>query len=180
MITNISKQVLGRSIYWCSDLHFGHTNIIKYTRRQFNNIDEHDEYIIDRWNSVVDKNDLVYICGDVTLNPKHLYKLHRLNGTKKLILGNHDIKVFKNNYSQYFKSIYGAKYFWFEGIGKVVATHIPVYQDEFKRSVFNIHGHVHHNLLKNPRYINVCMEHIDFTPVHYDQLIACMRKRLKE
>ena len=80
--------------FFTSDLHFGHKNILKFTKpRPFATIEEHDQAIIDNWNSVVNQNDTVYVLGDIAMNtdPDVLENyLERLNGHKRLILGNHD------------------------------------------------------------------------------------------
>lgn len=80
--------------FFTSDLHLGHRNLLKFTKpRPFNSIDEHDEAILENWNSVVKQEDTVYVLGDIAMNkdPDELGKyLTRLNGHKHLILGNHD------------------------------------------------------------------------------------------
>lgn len=82
------------NIFFTSDLHLGHKNIIRFSNpRLFKTIEEHDETIISNWNSVVNKDDIVYILGDISLNlsqEKLETYLQRLNGKKSLILGNHD------------------------------------------------------------------------------------------
>jgi calcineurin-like phosphoesterase family protein len=80
------------TIWFSSDTHFGHENIIKYCDRPFKNVDHMNEVIIDNWNSVVSPGDTVYHLGDVALGQidKSLACVSRLNGYKILILGNHD------------------------------------------------------------------------------------------
>lgn len=80
------------TIWFSSDTHFGHENIIKYCDRPFKNVDHMNEVIIDNWNSVVSSGDTVYHLGDVALGQidKSLACVSRLNGYKILILGNHD------------------------------------------------------------------------------------------
>ena len=51
--------------YFIADTHFNHENIIKYCNRPFQNSKEMNEYIVNKWNSVVTKNDIVYHLGDV-------------------------------------------------------------------------------------------------------------------
>ena len=53
-----------------SDLHFGHKNILEYDKRPFSSIEEHDESLIENWNSLVRPQDLVYCLGDITLGKK--------------------------------------------------------------------------------------------------------------
>lgn len=80
--------------FWTADLHLGHANVIDYDNRPFADVKEMDEEIIRRWNKVVSKNDIVWILGDITLSGNKEYikdKISRLNGRKRLIMGNHDI-----------------------------------------------------------------------------------------
>jgi calcineurin-like phosphoesterase family protein len=80
------------SIFFTSDHHFGHNNVIKHAKRPFADADEMDEEMIRRWNSVVRKGDTVYHVGDVGMcNPIKLRaSLDRLNGDIHLVTGNHD------------------------------------------------------------------------------------------
>jgi len=74
-------------IFHTSDQHFDHTNVIKYTGRNFLNADEMNAAYIVAWNRLVGADDIVYHLGDLTLkNTAHQY-IRELNG-KILILGN--------------------------------------------------------------------------------------------
>lgn len=79
-------------MYFTSDTHFSHINIIRYCDRPFSDTDHMDEEIIRRWNETVDPDDTVFHLGDIALGPieKSLPKVARLNGHKIAILGNHD------------------------------------------------------------------------------------------
>lgn len=77
--------------FWTSDLHFGHNKIIDYCARPFTNLDDMHSAIVKQWNSQVGPDDLVYVLGDFSLNPKWVELiLPTLNGSKILIHGNHD------------------------------------------------------------------------------------------
>lgn len=78
------------NIFFTSDLHLGHANIIKYCDRPFATVLEMNEEIIKRHNSVVGKNDIVYDLGDFCFG-KDEYS-HRLNGKRIRINGSHDKK----------------------------------------------------------------------------------------
>lgn len=79
--------------FW-SDIHFQHVNIRQYTERhlEWETLEEMNEGLIDNFNSVVDEDDLVYFLGDMCMGKidESLPLISRLNGRKRLILGNHD------------------------------------------------------------------------------------------
>jgi len=79
-------------MFFTSDTHFSHTNIIRYCDRPFRDTDHMDEEIIRRWNETVSPEDIVFHLGDIALGPidKSLPKIARLNGYKVAVLGNHD------------------------------------------------------------------------------------------
>ena len=79
-------------IWFVSDTHFGHKNILKYTKRPFSSVEEMDEILIANWNNRVKEEDEVYHLGDVALcSPNKLRKiLDRLKGKIYLIRGNQD------------------------------------------------------------------------------------------
>lgn len=86
-------------IYFISDTHFYHSNIIKYSNRPFKDVNEMNETIINSWNSVVKNDDTVYHLGDFCLSSDDEIKsiFNMLNGNKILIRGNHDRKPIKLN-----------------------------------------------------------------------------------
>jgi calcineurin-like phosphoesterase family protein len=79
-------------LYFTSDLHLGHKNIIKYCDRPFHDVDHMNDVIIDNWNSVISDDDVVFILGDVAFGDKRDLEVYlaRLSGRKILIQGNHD------------------------------------------------------------------------------------------
>ena len=80
-------------IYFTSDLHFGHENVIRFDNRPFETVDEMDAELVRRWNAKVDRGDLVYVLGDMiwkTKNDDALNIIKSLNGQIILIKGNHD------------------------------------------------------------------------------------------
>ncbi len=152
--------------YFISDTHFGHSKVYegKQARVWANNSEDGDEYMINKWNSVVKTNDTVYHLGDVAFPKKSLEILSKLNGKKILIKGNHDIYPLKY-YFKYFHDIRGA--YEFENI---IFTHIPVHIREKKRWKMNVHGHLHNDTIDDIFYKNVCVEQINATPIHFDEL----------
>jgi calcineurin-like phosphoesterase family protein len=85
---------IGR-IFFTADQHFGHRSVIGMCKRDFADVDEMDHAMIDEWNAVVGKRDVVFHLGDFAhrADPERLRKIfHKLNGQKHLIRGNHDRK----------------------------------------------------------------------------------------
>lgn len=86
------------TIFFTSDTHFGHANIIKYCHRPFTTVEDMDAELILRWNEVVSDRDTVYHLGDFCLGNPTRY-LRQLNGDIQFVRGNHDdnlAKLYKN------------------------------------------------------------------------------------
>lgn len=81
-----------KKIYFTSDWHVGHENVLKFDQRPFKNLEEMHEELIKRFNHFVPKHGLIYFAGDMGWNHNGLLKsvIDRLNGTKVLVRGNHD------------------------------------------------------------------------------------------
>lgn len=149
------------------DTHFGHENILKFTPpRPFDTIEEHDQTLIDNWNSVVRPDDKVYHVGDVGFkNATYLGRiLSCLNGTKVLIKGNHD-QLKLSQYALYFKDVRA-----YHQLDRIILAHIPIHPASLGRWKGQIHGHTHFNSLDDPRYYNVSVEVVDYTPVNFDTI----------
>lgn len=85
--------------FFTSDLHFGHANIIKYCKRPFEDLHSMNKHMTKVWNETVTPEDTVYVVGDFALSARYNKEvLPLLNGTKILIVGNHD-KPFKAIYN---------------------------------------------------------------------------------
>lgn len=166
-------------------LHLGHENMaVKF--RGFKDSHEHDEYLISQWNSVVAKRDIVYILGDISMETdEHYYKLNRLNGTKKVVLGNHDLGKHVPELLNYVDSVSGMihyKGFWL--------SHAPLHPQELTFVKGNIHAHIHEMKVPNTivdvdywcekrviksghgdKYYHVDAKVLDFKPITIEELI---------
>lgn len=153
-------------------MHFGHKNIKKFepTLRSGEDHLENMEIIIDNWNRVVTKRDIVYVLGDVAFTNNGYDSLGRLKGEKRMIRGNHDNYFTTEQWLKYFTTIEGLvryKGYWL--------SHAPVHPNEL-RGRKSIHGHVHSSSIRlengeyDERYINVCCEPLGETPVPFDKI----------
>lgn len=160
--------------WFISDTHFFHANILKFTDdenkviRDFSDVTEMNEKMVSCWNSVVNTNDYVYHLGDVTFRYDWSFNelMSRLNGRKRLILGNHD-KLKGTDLMKWFEKVElwkGFKEFDF------TATHIPARLESLRDGTFNVHGHIHQRKSPTYRHINVSVEVRDYTPVHIETL----------
>jgi calcineurin-like phosphoesterase family protein len=189
------KEISMPAVFLVSDTHFGHAGVCHFTRndgvtklRPWTDPDEMDEEMVKRWNETVRPNDKVYHLGDVVINRKALKTLARLNGDKVLIRGNHDI--FRDDeYREYFRELRA-----YHVMNGMILSHIPIHEESLGRFGVNIHGHLHADRVMksvetlhefttrgsskyiDPRYHCVCVEHTDFRPILFEDVI----KRIKD
>lgn len=173
-------------VYFTSDTHFNHQNIIKLCGRPFSHIDEMNSVLIQNWNSCVKNDDEIYFLGDFMFKGggEAANKLiEQLNGKKYLIKGNHDKFVddrsFKKNYFVWMKDYYVLDY----QKQKIVLFHYPIFEwDGYFRNALHLYGHVHNSGNKpgkqNPfdqlgkRAVNVCVDMNNFFPVSIEKILA--------
>ena len=134
-------------IYYISDLHFWHSNVINFDNRPFKDVEEMNNILIENWNSVVEKGDTVYILGDFCWSAKDeewINILNKLNGSKHLILGNHDSKRMSSKVKKKFNGIYDYKEIKDNG-RRVIMCHYPMpfYRSDYNSNVYMLYGHVH-------------------------------------
>ena len=133
---------------YIADLHFGHSNIIRFDKRPFSSIEEMNETLINNWNKKVKSNDTTYILGDFCWGkePEWISILNRLNGNKVLIRGNHDLKQMSRTLKD--KFLYIKDRHEISDCGKkIIMSHYPelAYKSSYNSNVFMLHGHVHYH-----------------------------------
>ena len=173
-------------IWYASDHHFDHAKIIEYQTRPFSSLEEMNETMIARWNEVVKPQDHVWHLGDLTTHRKiHTIKyriLDRLNGHKRLLMGNHDLDTCEH-YLEFFEKVQASHVH-----DNMLFTHIPVHPESLGRFRANVHGHTHGNSYKpatrykwvngvqdktrpyDTPYINCCVEACDYRPISLEEL----------
>lgn len=149
-----------------SDLHLGHKAVLHFSQDRYGmDIEEHDVWLMEQWNSVVYKRDLVYVLGDVAWTKAAMRMLAAMNGQKTLIMGNHD-RFDVKDYLEYFVRIrpglFTYKGFWL--------SHCPIHPAEL-RGRGNIHGHTHSKPIPDdPRYVPVCVEDLNGVPKLFTEI----------
>lgn len=139
----------GKNVFFTSDSHFFHENIIHFSHRPFNNVDEMNSVMIDNWNSKVPPDGLVFHLGDFAWGgyPKWREIREQLNGEIILIEGNHDRKNLTSVGKLLFSDVVQQMRICIEN-RPVWLNHFPflcysgTYRD-FKGLEFMIFGHVH-------------------------------------
>lgn len=163
------------STFFIADTHFGHKAIIDYENRPYHSVEEMDEALIANWNSVVKKQDKVYLLGDLSFYPdKETEKIvRRLSGTKYLILGNHDKTNVKIYYDMGFHRVYDCpiilEEFW-------MLSHAPLYTNG-NMPYANLFGHVHGRKQYtdfSDQSFCVSVERINYTPITFEAIKELM------
>lgn len=169
------------NIFIISDHHFDHANILNFKTpdgsplRSFKDVDHMNEHMVEQHNSVVRPQDKCYFLGDIAMTDTGINYLKRLNGHKRLILGNHDYGNMRL-YQPYFEAIYSSRL-----LDKMIFTHIPIHPASLGKAIANVHGHVHHDgnaAVFGKQYYNVCVENLDYTPISLEDLKKKVLKKL--
>lgn len=180
-------------IFLTSDTHFFHEQDFLYKPRGFENTQEMNEAIVERWNSVIKPNDTVYHLGDVVMGHYDINILKRLNGIILFIRGNHDTdNKISNIITARTRGTYdflGTSHLLKFGKFSMFLCHYPVmtanFDDKhFSQHVISLHGHTHQkgNWLfpDNPFIYHVGLDSHDCYPVHADVIITDIRNRWNE
>lgn len=138
--------------FFTSDTHFGHANIIKYCNRPFDNVEEMNEGLIEKWNAKVSSGDTVFHLGDVAFGNEEIAAslVKQLNGEIHLIRGNHDYRYVgkksknKGLLKSAFASVSKSKKFYVREIGVILEmNHVPYDEPFTKEGIWHLHGHTH-------------------------------------
>lgn len=187
-------------IYYTSDLHLGHKNIIKYENRPFKTVEEMDEALIANWNKKVTNDDDVYVLGDFTLKRAKgaVGYLEQLNGRIHLLKGNHDKFLKQEKFWRILEDYCDTNFVPYvinEGYYKhmddngreVVLFHYPImfWDGQDDRGAYHLYGHLHstsHGGQQHPHpdAFNVGVDVNNYMPVTLDELLKgrCANKEV--
>jgi calcineurin-like phosphoesterase family protein len=175
------------TIWFTSDTHFLHYNIVEYSQRPFSSLDDMHEQIVQAWNSRVKPGDVVYHLGDfaISYGKKHQDAidaiLFRLYGNKFLIKGNHDRKEVTSNHHWTAVHDYHELKVDMGGIHKqrIIMCHYPLKSwNQMHRGSWMLHGHCHGNLTHDKgRIMDVGVDVHEYAPISLDMVAAYMSSR---
>lgn len=179
--------------FFTSDTHFWHRNILKYSNRPFDSVEDMNEAIIANWNEAVSSEDTVYHLGDVALGPWSEWEavLSRLNGYKILVVGNHE-RIFKGEkprmqerfatyYDDFFDEIHhNLRGVWLDDGTIVDLSHFPYEADHMENARHMefrlpdtgrtlIHGHTHAEFEKHGQDARVSRSKRGTLQIHVGQ-----------
>jgi calcineurin-like phosphoesterase family protein len=167
--------------FFCSDTHFGHWNIVRYSKRPFQSIKEHDQTLINNWNKVVAKEDHVYFLGDFCFGGRKFATQIKdsLNGKIFFIEGNHDKGA---------RSIRD-QFTWYKPVAKVEVEGQEIWLSHYAHKVWpkshhgcwHLYGHSH-GKLSDDLYslsIDVGVDCHSYTPISFDEVNYIMNKKLR-
>ena len=186
----------GPRIFFTSDPHFGHKNVLTFCERPFADLSAMHESLIANWNSVVTNDDTVFLLGDVfwTHNKtfmKHVYA--QLNGRIYLIFGNHDlVEAYKAGFPNV-TILHDIVMIWIDLYDPVQDTstmyqiqlcHFPLmtWPQRIHHNCMHLHGHIHSMLVGNftgmdsalPRWPNqydVGVDNNNYTPIEFQEVL---------
>jgi calcineurin-like phosphoesterase family protein len=178
-----------KDVFFSSDLHFGHKNILKYTDRSSkigsSDVDVMNGFLVDSWNRKVKKDSVVYLLGDLAfcgitkLEPL----VSRLNGQIHYVMGNHDHFKVINKLRDKFISVSHYRELKVDGQA-IVMCHYPLYSwNQCQKGSWCLHGHEHgsineHDHSKTKKIMDVGVDcSIDLSPFSYEEVKGYMELR---
>lgn len=160
------------TIYYTSDNHFFHANVIKYSKRPFKDVEEMNYQMIKRWNETVKPQDTIYHLGDFGFSkPEQNNRIAaQLNGQKFMILGNHD-KSAPIGFTRL-----GQCHEIYDGNHKVILCHyaLRVWNKSHHGSL-HLYGHSHGSLPGDSQSLDVGVDCWDYYPTNIEQIIRRMK-----
>ena len=184
-------------IFLTSDLHFNHDREFVWKVRGFESVQEMNETIVENWNATVDKNDDVYVLGDLCLGgggPEVLAAnkalIESLNGRIHIIRGNHDTDPRVRMYETCANVVDVVKWadmLRYKGY-HFYLSHFPTLtgnleKESLKQCTCNLFGHTHQTTnfhLDMPFMYHVGVDSHNGYPVLIDDIIVEMNQKVKE
>ncbi|MFT3786240.1 MAG: metallophosphoesterase family protein [Tepidisphaeraceae bacterium] len=191
-----------KSTWFIADTHFGHANIIRYSKRPFATVDDHDRQLVENWNTFVKPGDDVFHLGDFAYRNREsaLKLLEQLNGNVHLIEGNHDAAAHQIR----------AHFVWYDKVKTVKVNDRRIFLSHYAHRVWekshhgawHLYGHSHASLPDDPNSLSfdagidntairlgrpelygsgdlpdTGLQAQDYRPIHFDEVEAVMARK---
>jgi calcineurin-like phosphoesterase family protein len=183
-----------QNLFFISDMHFSHANVIKYDNRPFSTIEEMDNVLIENWNDTVSENDVVIYMGDFCFNRNSndaKFIADQLNGKIHFVLGNHDKEkdIKKLNRFESVSDYLNLSVLDLDNPRKfqgIIIMHYPILSwDKSHHGNFMLHGHCHGSLMNDPEYswyykrkvLDLSCNMIDYKPISYAEIKSIMKNK---
>ena len=179
-------------IFFISDTHFYHNNVIRLSERPFKDMDEMHNVIIKNWNETIKKTDEIYILGDFSFKGSATEVndlVKKLHGKKYLIRGNHDRYIddpdFDHSNFEWIRYYHTFK----EHNQRFVLFHYPILEWQgIHHGAIHLYGHVHNNethleaevdfeKILGTRAVNVSAEVLNYRPISIYEVLELVRTR---
>lgn len=198
----IFKYTREHPVYWTSDTHWGHKNIIKYCNRPFSNVEEMNCKLVENWNKMVEEDAIIFHLGDFAFGGTTMWKEIRsaLRGRIVLIKGNHDFDKWRPEYDSLFDGVYPQLRLNLHGTS-IYMNHFPFlcYPGYYNKEnpTIQLFGHVHSmpehytNGMKSdnpdiqrlssllPTQYDVGVDNNNYTPVSWETIQQIITKQIK-
>lgn len=164
------------NIWFWSDTHFNHRNVIRYCDRPYDDLKVMQDRMIENYRSVVGPTDICIWGGDVAFmgtEPTNIL-LREFPHDKILVVGNHDMNKKKLKQMDFNQT--HLVFMIDHPVTPLIVTHYPM--DNVPEPFFNVHGHTHNRNTQHDRHINISVEVIDYTPIHLDEILRIAQGRL--
>jgi len=172
-------------VFFSSDIHLSHRNILTYSNRPFSSIEEMDKAIYTNFHSVIKEGDTLWLLGDISFD-KDVTK----NFIESFLRRNIEVNIVKGNHDKFTKAEFHAlgcrvvenlcEVKWNKR--KITLCHylMGTYNHSHKNS-WHLYGHTHIGMFVEPRLkqgkkLNVNVEFHNYFPWSYDEVEQYMNK----
>lgn len=190
----INEDIDKDKLFFTSDTHFHHKNIIEFCNRPFGDERIMDFALISNWNKVVPKDGIVFHAGDFAMTSRIDYIesiVSQLNGKIYLTLGNHDWQnrfdrqvvrdIFHQTDDMFYLTVRDEELDG--GHVNFQICHYPFLY--WRRGSYMLHGHVHSGPFSTANEVvpyhsmryDIGVDNCDFTPIPYHQLKVILTKK---
>lgn len=166
---NLTEQEIENKLWFWSDHHFFHANIIlpTYSDRPFEDVGHMNQMLLKNYANKIKEDDIVVFGGDIAFKETALVDswIQSLPGKKIFVVGNHDVmktKIVSFDWADEVCAVFTFKYKEIE----YIVSHYPIHETLLPKGVINIHGHTHKYDMTD-RHINMCVEKTEYQPKRF-------------